>query len=93
MAWTVILQNEEGQEISISNGEFDFTQDSLESYKLLKYLNPYGDTIFNNLQMTDLIDDLNKLKQISHEKLIDETIGLAVRCQNEVHLYLAFVGD
>jgi hypothetical protein len=36
----------------------------LSTSKLLRYLDPYGDTIFNRYQIDDLIVDLEKLAEL-----------------------------
>jgi uncharacterized protein YeeX (DUF496 family) len=94
MSWTIILENEERSIISSLNEEFDMKSNSnLGEYKLLRYLDAYGDTIFNGLQMDDLIDDLKQLKSIYENRLIDEIIFLAEQCKTEPHSYLVFYGD
>ena len=94
MAWTVALEDEDKQVISSLDREFDTTiRDSLNGFKLLCYLDPYGDTIFNRLQMHDLIHDLQQLKKMDSNLLIDEVLLLAERCKRETHTYLYFYGD
>lgn len=98
MTWTVILENENRQIIETLSDEFDL--ELLEqivydnNIKLIKYLDPYGDTIYNCVQMNDLIEDLKYIKQInSSNKLIDEIIKLAQLCLDKSHHYLIFYGD
>jgi len=93
MAWTVILEDERGEKLQTLNKWFAFNYSDNVEYKLLKYLDPYGNTIFNPLQIRDLIDDLNKLKSIESNPQIDEIIKMAIICSNEVHTYLVFYGD
>jgi len=91
--WTVILQDERGKQIQILDGNFVCPYIPDQRYKLLKYIDRYGDTIFNTVQMPDLIDDFNALKAMDNNSIIDEIISLANRCHGEVHTYLAFYGD
>lgn len=94
MAWTVILETGEKEVIASLKSEFDTSlRDHLDRFKLLCYLDPYGDTIFNRLQMDDLIDDLLKLKKAENNPLIDEVLLLAERCKLNTHTYLFFYGD
>lgn len=94
MAWTIILEDENKESVSSLNDEFDIGLDSdLSSFKLLCYLDANGDTIFNRLQMDDLITDLQSLKQIEANPFLDEILILAERCKKGEHTYLAFYGD
>jgi hypothetical protein len=95
----VALQDETGQ--SIAEG-VDLPQDCLppiedRRFPFLRYIDPYGDTIFNRLQMDPILDELRLLKAITQDRgkasLLERTEGLAKRCQSETHLYLAFIGD
>ena len=67
------------------------------SYRCLCYIDPWGDTVFNPYQMDDLIAELDRiLASRMHEKqrrALLEIRALAVRCKNEVHTYLKFIGD
>jgi hypothetical protein len=94
MAWTIILEDEHKKPVSTLSDEFDigFNGD-MNNFKLLCYLDAYGDTFFNRLQMEDLIKDLQSLKLVESNPLLDEIKILAERCKNEEHTYLAFYGD
>jgi hypothetical protein len=69
----------------------------LSNSRLLKYLMPYGDAIFNQAQAGDLINDIAKVKSDYPEsplsKLLLEMEPLVERLGNESHLHLWFVGD
>ena len=98
MKWTVILENERRESLESLSDEFSFESIHSEtiqnSFILLKYLDPYGDTFFNSLQMQDLIFDLQKLKDLEKENpLIKDIIILAERCKVQPHTYLSFYGD
>ena len=63
MGWTVILEDARKEVISSLDREFHIAlRDNLKDYKLLCYLDPYGDTFFNRLQIDDLIEDLRHLE-------------------------------
>jgi hypothetical protein len=66
---------------------------SLNDFKLLRYLDPYGDTIFNYNQIDDLIADLERLDMLATSAIIKQIIALAERCKEKVHTYLYFNGD
>lgn len=92
--WTVILKDENGKTIKILDREFTINNSCLNKYKLLKYLDLYGDTIFNHIQMIDLVDDLEKLQFIEPENdVIREIIALTKICSKVPHQYLYFCGD
>jgi hypothetical protein len=94
MGWTIILEDENNVEIESVNKELFIKKTNNNDFKLIKYLDPYGDTIFNNLQMKDIIADMEIIAKMEpNNKLIDEIILLAKRCMNEPHLYLVFYGD
>ncbi len=65
-------------------------------FPLTSGIDPYGDTIFNNRQMPQFLLEWNVLSsqlQGREKVLMDEVFRLAQRCQNELHVYLAFIGD
>ncbi len=97
MAWTVILEDEKRNAISsmdLSSVSHDiYDQSKSKTFHLVKYLDPYGDTVFNQRQMGDLIDDLKKLQESGYNEDVEKIIKLALECKQEVHTYLAFYGD
>ncbi len=98
MGWTIILENENGNAIRTLEFEFNYEllmKLDLTKYMLLKYINPFGDTVFNCLQISDLINDLIELKK-EVPQLNQEIIGIidiARECGNKIHTYLKFYGD
>jgi hypothetical protein len=68
-----------------------------KSYSLLRYINPYGNTVFNQLQMRDFLNEWQRLRAAARVPeeiaLMDGVENLARECQAEPHLYLKFVGD
>lgn len=97
MSWTVILEDENKKAIESLNEEFSINDlDTLPrgKFKLLIYLDPYGDTIFNSIQIPDLISDLAILgEDHPNPRLITEVIILAKKSLQIVHSYLVFYGD
>lgn len=67
------------------------------SSQCLKYIDWYGDTVFNKLQMESFLKEWGQLysKATSDEerKIIEAIQKLAERCQNGIHTYLKFYGD
>ena len=98
MGLTITLEGENGNNIySISEAlNYSFLEKiDFSKYKLIKYLDSYGDTVFNHLQMEDLITDFALLEKeiINQKELIKEIIQLAQRCKDGIHTYLKFYGD
>ena len=102
MALLIALENEFGEKIeNIGDTENIFqnalTKNDEEIYELLKYVDLYGNTVFNNLQMDNLIKDLNYLlknvKNESEKEIIEAIYLLCKKCKNGVHLYIKFYGD
>ena len=64
---------------------------------MLASIDPYGDTIFNRLQMerflSEWVDVAAKPRTSEERTLVQEIEKLAHRCQDEVHVYLKFIGD
>ena len=93
MNWTVAIVDEYGRKEISNVVEITLSSTQLSGLKLMKYLDPYGDTIFNTLQMTDLIHDLRVLANTEKSQSIFSVMDLAYRVQVEVHQYLVFYGD
>ena len=63
----------------------------------LRFIDPYGDTVFNRAQMAVLREELDSVP----EKALDaearehrqKIIELATRAESKVHTYLKFYGD
>ena len=94
MGWTVAVEDEHKDRIACLSAEFG-TEVNLnqETFRLLCYLDPYGDTTFNWLQTKDLLRDLAQLLAMELNPLGDELIALVKRSQEDVHLYVCFYGD
>ena len=72
----------------------DGTRDGL---RLLTWVDPYGDTVFNKLQMPTFLDDWTRVRASVAGDRDEETWQrvreLAERCARETHVYLRFTGD
>ncbi len=90
-----------------SGGTFDAAGDldrlipgKASALRLLRYVDPDGDTVFNTVQMVDLLSDVedlgssegNRLKPIERRGLARLKV-MAERCRDEPNLYVWFVGD
>jgi len=95
MSWSVRLQDEHGEPVIPEDAGIDLaTIPAGVKFRLLGYIDPYGDTYFNQAQMRDFLADWDRLhptgEQSEQWKLVR---NMATRCQDEVHLYLRFRGD
>lgn len=64
--------------------------------RFLRFLDPYGDTVFNQLQLPELIAELQDFAAKAAEKDLRENVDLVItflRESVEVHTYVRFVGD
>jgi hypothetical protein len=102
MGLSVALQNEDGRTIQMVLDPKNHLHRLLPaaddaSYPYLRFIDWYGDTVFNRLQMQGFLNEWTKLKQkvtTDEEREVIEGIEkLARDCQTEPHLYLKFIGD
>jgi hypothetical protein len=67
------------------------------SSAVLRFIDPYGDTVINRLQAEPLVAELEpRLHEIPDEADRDrvaDVVELLHRCSGGVHLYVWFVGD
>lgn len=94
MTLSISLEDETRKTIEILGSPLIIKETiDLSGFRLLQYLDPYGDTIFNRYQIDDLIVDLEKLDEPAINTIISQIISLAKRCKDEIHTYLCFNGD
>ena len=66
-------------------------------FMCLRFVDPYGDTILNRLQLAPLLEDLRVLRGCSqsdqYEGTFQQIDGLIQLCQAEPHTYIRFIGD
>jgi len=90
----VQLRTERDKVIPSKPAAFEF---DLPRTALLKYIDPYGKTVFNQLQMDDFLKEWELAKscaQTEHEESSWHTIReLAIECRDQVHTFLTFIGE
>jgi hypothetical protein len=68
-----------------------------DSFKLLKYIDWYADTVFNQIQLNDLIADidllLEKTDNVNERDLLARIKEMCIHCKDEYHQYIKFYGD
>ena len=67
-------------------------------FMCVRFVDHYGDTVFNRLQMNALRQDLAVLRNERDDSnadmdVFDQLEALIIRCHEEPHLYLKFIGD
>jgi hypothetical protein len=95
MPWSVRLQDERGKPVIPEDAGIDFATIPADAgFRLLGYIDPYGDTFFNRVQMKDFLADWDRLNPSSEQREQWKLVrNMATRCRDEAHLYLRFIGD
>ena len=102
MAYTVRLETENGETVNSIEVPLLFLDDSIvrdwnAPFQLLTFLDPYGDTVFNQLQAGQVLQELNLIRErLTNDgdlRLLDRVIALAQRCASTPNMYLRFIGD
>ena len=87
--------NEVGQAVDVPTAAIARPGDA--RFACLRFVDPYGDTVFNALQLVTLLEDIRLLRRLSsgdqHEPVFRRIETLIAHCQAEPHLYLKLVGD
>ena len=102
MGLSVVLESESGEPLDRFDDEKNLFHRVLppadnSTYHLIRFIDWYGNTVFNRPQMDTLIEDLDKLvktvKTEEETKLLRRVTDFAHRVKEEPHLYLKFYGD
>ncbi|HEX5052840.1 MAG TPA: hypothetical protein VFZ65_13770 [Planctomycetota bacterium] len=63
----------------------------------LRFLDPFGDTTFNQLQIVVLVEELQGIVSAQPEPEVRDhlrrILDLAIRARGQAHTYLKFFGD
>jgi hypothetical protein len=101
MGMRLSLQDENGTILTNLEDPFGLVgrllpQDDVHRYCLIGFIDPYGDTVFNRMQMPQLISEPafadGADRGLSGEGHALKIPALAERCRDEVHTYLRFLG-
>ena len=67
------------------------------THPMLGSIDPYADTVFNSMQvkwfLSEWVEVLAKAYTDEEKELVSKIEAMARRVQDEVHLYLKFIGD
>jgi hypothetical protein len=98
----IALTDEKGNEIAAVAGDTHLLDAPLasldgEKYQCVRFIDPYGDTIFNRLQMPRLLVEWHAVDAAvtdpAARSVSQQIRGLIERGSREPHLYLRFYGD
>ena len=102
MSLTVVLQDEAGRPLGTVIDQRGTILALIEGgggpgKRLLEGIDPYGDAVFNRLQMETFLDEwatmMERPESREERELLLAVAQLAEKCRNGMHLYLKFVGD
>ena len=101
MGFCIILECERGEPLEQVEDPKDILHQLLpsedHSYHYLRFIDWYGDTVFNRLQIPCFISEWDILAESAQTPdetaLLTRIRELAIRCAQEPHLYLRFSGD
>lgn len=102
MGLSVVLETESGEELERVDDPRNILHLLLPgadngSSSLLRFIDWYGDTVFNRLQIEFFLTEWEVLEQRVHDPEEKAFLGrikeMARRVQKESHLYLKFYGD
>jgi hypothetical protein len=69
----------------------------LQSMCRIPYIDPYGDTVFDRLQVGRFLEEwvqvVNLASSADEKVQVTAIRALAIRCRDSAHLYLKFIGD
>lgn len=95
----VVVQDETGNQVGEA---VDVPTDLLARpgdarFTCLRFVDAYGDTVFNRLQLPYFLQDLRLIAESGdaahHKDAIRRLQELIERCRGESHLYLRLIGD
>lgn len=98
----VYLQDEKGNKIDELIDKDGIVEKILPQYndknfQCLRFVDLYGDTVFNYLQMNQLGEEcillLNRFRDIEPKEFISHLLSMIKNCKVSPHRYIKFFGD
>jgi hypothetical protein len=96
----VHLQDEDGMVLASYNGPFIglwLSAEAPRGSKCLQFIDPWGDTVFNQMQLGELLSELESaIRASSNAEHRDAMTALAAFVEGAVgrtHTYVKFIGD
>ena len=70
---------------------------SKETFTQLSNVDEYGTTIFNRMQLAEVLPELERLRVFASKdderRVVQELIDIAKQVESDVHTFLVFLGD
>lgn len=68
-----------------------------QDFPCLRFVDPYGDTVFNQIQIPELVSELERLSQQKHkpetQRHLEAVLEFVRQAVGQVHTYIGFYGD
>jgi len=103
MAYVIRVESERGEVRSPEVSDQEFALNLLlprlsdHSFACLRFIDPYGQTVFNRMQIATFLEEVGRIRQTEQSpealRLLDSIDLLAIQVRDGVHLYLKFYGD
>lgn len=102
MGITTALVTEEGMKLEVVEDPHDVLHHILPdpdnvTYRCLRYIDWYGDTVFNHRQASQFLAEWDALlvetTDAETRRVVEGIRRLAQRLEDERHVYLKFIGD
>jgi hypothetical protein len=102
MTWSVVWQDEHGAELGRLDdpgfpSELLPADDEPVTTACLRFIDPYGDTVFNQAQLTELLAELESrrpaITDLRLRRSLDQLLAFLRPCAGQVHTYIKILGD
>ena len=102
MTWPVIWQNEHGEELGRLDDpgflpELLPPSDESPTTACLGFIDPYGDTVFNQAQLDQLLAELESrrasIRDLRVRRGLDQLLAFLRPCVDQLHTYIKIIGD
>lgn len=102
MGFNIILEGEDATALEQVDDPAGLLYEIMPTYEdkaftYLRFIDPYGDTVFNRPQMEPFLNEWQRLRERAVDPNAQQIVAaverLARQCQDEVHLYLRFRGE
>jgi hypothetical protein len=72
-------------------------REGAQDFPCLRFVDPYGDTVFNQSQIGQVVVELERLSEQRHEPEVEQHLGAVLEfvrhASNQVHTYIKFYGE
>ncbi len=102
MTWPVIWQNESGEDLARLDDpgflpELLPRNDEPPTTACLRFVDPYGDTVFNQAQLAQLLIELESrragITDLRVRRGLEQLLSFLRPCAGQTHTYIKIIGD